>query len=594
MIKKRILSAATAVSILISGTTIQARDISGYKDVKENEWYYQYVKDVSEKQLMTGLNEMTFAPAENLARAQFATILYRMAGEPAITYENKYSDVADGQFYSVPVTWASQTGIITGYSNTDKFGPADSLTREQMATMMYRYAKVSGMDTSEGENVRQNLAPFPDRGRTYPFAYNSMSWVVGKKIITGDRGNLNPQGLVNRAVCAAMLSRLTEAENIPVWIEPEYEDIWVVDKEAWTEEKEIAESFTHDICTECKLDLTQSWLDEDGELDWKEYGKLHALTEDKAKEGELDKEKTNEKEAQQIKSEYQKYLDAHIQMHLDKGESGEWHISDDMFSHVTGYETIKHPEEGHWEKQLAKQGHWGIEGWHEPMYEALWIVDKEAWTEEKEIIEYTVHDVCTDCGIDLYQAFEDVGGSWFNEDGILDSKDYTAFRVAHAKAHLLSGGCGGWHSSAHTYPFVTGYEMVRHPEEGHWEKRLVKEGYWDTPGPHKPVYEDVWVVDQKAWKETKEITGNMPHDLCWCGKDLTQGFLDAGGTFVGYWGKAHKEYSDYKKAHYDTCERTGKLEQSKTSYTVVIGYEEIFHPEEGHWEKRLFKEEECE
>ena len=192
------------VMTLCAGLTVSAKDVSDYNDVHENDWHYSYVKDVSEQGLMTGLNDTTFGPSQKLARSQFATIIYRMYGSPQTSYKALFNDVTDGNFYSVPVTWASQFGVITGYTDgSGNFGSADDITREQLATMLYRYADKLGYDLSVSETANN----FPDKSSVSAFAIDGMNWCISKGIITGDQGKINPQGTVNRAVCATMISR---------------------------------------------------------------------------------------------------------------------------------------------------------------------------------------------------------------------------------------------------------------------------------------------------------------------------------------------------------------------------------------------------
>lgn len=177
-----------------------------YTDVSETDWYYEYAKDVYEKGLMTGMTETTFGPAENLSRAHFAVILYRMEGEPEVTYSEKFPDVADGQFYTEAVLWAAENGIVTGYTHNGYFGPGDEITREQMATMLYRYAKFKEYDVS----ATADISGYPDAANVSEFAKEGMSWCVAEEIIIGDNGALDPQGLTVRAVCATIISRFTE------------------------------------------------------------------------------------------------------------------------------------------------------------------------------------------------------------------------------------------------------------------------------------------------------------------------------------------------------------------------------------------------
>lgn len=183
-----------------------------YKDVSTNAWYYNYVYDVYEKGLMTGMNETTFAPDAALSRAHFATILWRMAGSPNVQYKAKFPDVAAGQFYTTAVMWASEKGIITGYADSGLFKPAEKITREQIATMLYRYAKYKGKNVSN----TASLESFPDSSDVSGFAKAAMKWCVAEGIISGDgsTGKLIPQGNTARAVCATIISRFTSNGSI--------------------------------------------------------------------------------------------------------------------------------------------------------------------------------------------------------------------------------------------------------------------------------------------------------------------------------------------------------------------------------------------
>ena len=181
-----------------------------YSDVHEGDWFYDSVKYVYQEGIMTGLNETTFGPAEDLSRAQFAVILYRMEGSPETEYRDQFKDVSSdpGQFYRDAVMWASSedVGIITGYTEgplAGCFGPADQITREQMAVMMYRYAQYKGYDVTGGE-----LGSFPDGDKVSAFAQEAMGWANSIGLITGnDDGTLAPQGTASRAVCATIIER---------------------------------------------------------------------------------------------------------------------------------------------------------------------------------------------------------------------------------------------------------------------------------------------------------------------------------------------------------------------------------------------------
>lgn len=196
---------------IASGEIYIVSEENGFTDVPPNAWYYDYVSYVDEKGLMTGLNNQYFGAAEELARAQFALILYRMNGEPAVEFEQLFHDISDGIWYTDAVIWAGKEGVVTGYSN-GSFGPGDNITREQMAVMMYRYAESKGYDTSQ----KAEISKFGDAAYVSDFAQEAMQWAYGTGIITGKYGEtmLEPQGNANRAECATIIMRFTEKYGI--------------------------------------------------------------------------------------------------------------------------------------------------------------------------------------------------------------------------------------------------------------------------------------------------------------------------------------------------------------------------------------------
>jgi hypothetical protein len=177
-----------------------------FSDVTSADWFYEPAMYVYDYGYMTGMGGSSrFAPAENLSRAQFACILHRMEGSPKTEYTDKFPDVTEGEFYTEAVLWANQNGILNGYSNGN-FGPADNITREQIAIMMSNYAKYKDYDTSENND----LSGFPDRNSVSSFALSSVKWAVGAGLISGDKGNISPQGNASRAQCAAIIMRFVE------------------------------------------------------------------------------------------------------------------------------------------------------------------------------------------------------------------------------------------------------------------------------------------------------------------------------------------------------------------------------------------------
>lgn len=191
------VSSILTIGILFINT--MNTEASQYPDVKKGSWYYSYVMDVSDRGIMTGYNNGRFGATDRMTRGQFATILWRMSGAPNVGYDGRYPDVSGSVFYATASKWASDTGVITGFKN-GKFGGNEAISREQVATILHHYTK--------GE-ASGNIWSFPDGGRVSEFARAGMSYAVGNNIITGDKGCLNPQGSVSRAVAATMISRLS-------------------------------------------------------------------------------------------------------------------------------------------------------------------------------------------------------------------------------------------------------------------------------------------------------------------------------------------------------------------------------------------------
>lgn len=176
-----------------------------------DDWVIEAIDFVYKRGIMTGMDSSHFGPSLNLERSHFATSLWRIEGKPAVEYNAAaFTDVPDGQFYTSPVMWAKQTGVITGYVN-GAFGPADDITREQIAVMMYRYAKYLGFDTS---SVPGSLDGFPDAGKISDFAQKEVQWAVGMGLIRGDQGRINPQGSAERIQCAIIIQRFMEAYGL--------------------------------------------------------------------------------------------------------------------------------------------------------------------------------------------------------------------------------------------------------------------------------------------------------------------------------------------------------------------------------------------
>ena len=172
----------------------------------DGHWGKEYICFVFAEGLMTGTSGTTFAPNRTLSRAMVATILWRMAGEPATAFEPVFSDVSATapDWYRTAAIWANQNGIVLGSGG--RFNPYDNITREQLAAMMFRYTDFVGGDTSVYEGF--NLNQFHDRTDLSGWAESYKYWAVYNELIQGRNATtLAPQGTATRAEAAAILMR---------------------------------------------------------------------------------------------------------------------------------------------------------------------------------------------------------------------------------------------------------------------------------------------------------------------------------------------------------------------------------------------------
>lgn len=178
-----------------------------FTDLAAGAWYEDAVAYVYRHDLMSGFSEDTFGPNAALSRAQLCQILYNMEGRPAVTGSGSFSDLADGAWYTDAVTWAASQGIVDGYGGL--FGPDDNITREQLASILYRYAQARGDDVSVGEDT--NILSYSDAADVAEYAVSAMQWACGAGVITGiSESALAPRGEATRAQTAAMLMRFCE------------------------------------------------------------------------------------------------------------------------------------------------------------------------------------------------------------------------------------------------------------------------------------------------------------------------------------------------------------------------------------------------
>ena len=173
-----------------------------FTDVSWDHWAYTAIKRMYTRNLMVGVDDKTFAPDLTLTRAMLAVILYARAGEPAVTAENKFSDVPTGQWYTNAVIWAAENGIVAGCGD-GTFRPDAAVTRAQAAVMLCGFAAFSGDDVT----ARADLSAFGDAADVPSWAQAELQWTVARQLIVGRDGKLlAPNDAVTRAEMASILS----------------------------------------------------------------------------------------------------------------------------------------------------------------------------------------------------------------------------------------------------------------------------------------------------------------------------------------------------------------------------------------------------
>ena len=185
--------------------------LNKFTDLSDDAWYSDSAKYVLENGLMKGVTDTTFAPNENLTRAMLVTVLYRAEGEPATNRSIPFSDIDMGAYYANAVSWAKQNGIVNGVTENE-FAPNIDITREQIATIMHRYAMYKGDDVESGENT--NILSYDDSDSISDYAISSMQWATGSGLIKGKtESTLNPLDNATRAEIAAILHRFIEVNK---------------------------------------------------------------------------------------------------------------------------------------------------------------------------------------------------------------------------------------------------------------------------------------------------------------------------------------------------------------------------------------------
>ena len=184
--------------------TPSGKDDWWFDDVAENEWYYDPIKSAYDNGLMSGVSDTEFAPDTDITRGMFITVLHRIDGETKSDVDYNFTDVNENDYFSNAVAWGSENNIISGYSDTE-FAPNDNITREQMVSILKRFAEYKQIDTS----IIDTLDSYSDTEDISDYAVSAFQWACGNEIISGFTDNtLRPKANTTRAQAAAVFNKI--------------------------------------------------------------------------------------------------------------------------------------------------------------------------------------------------------------------------------------------------------------------------------------------------------------------------------------------------------------------------------------------------
>ena len=170
---------ALVLAFSLSVTAFAAVEDTGFADVAADAWYAEAVEYVRDNGLMSGTSATTFAPNDTMTRSMLATTLYREAGSPAVSGSDAFTDTQEDAWYADAVLWASQEGVISGYGN-GLFGTNDPVSREQIATILWRYAGSPSADAGQD---------FADESEIASYAVAAVDWARANGVVNGADGN---------------------------------------------------------------------------------------------------------------------------------------------------------------------------------------------------------------------------------------------------------------------------------------------------------------------------------------------------------------------------------------------------------------------
>ena len=200
----RVFSLLLAAVMLLSAQALATEPAQAFTDVSKQDYFYDAVNWAVEKEITSGVSKDVFAPNRDCTRADFVTFLWRAAGKPVVNYAMNFSDVKESSYYAEAVRWAASLGIVTGLSK-DTFGAVNAVTREQAVTMLWRFAKQQGFDTTQGGMA---IREYADYDSLSAYAREAMAWAVNTEILKGSNNRLLPDAACTRAQLVTLLYRL--------------------------------------------------------------------------------------------------------------------------------------------------------------------------------------------------------------------------------------------------------------------------------------------------------------------------------------------------------------------------------------------------
>lgn len=189
-------------------TSAMAINVDQLVDVEKNDWFYPYVQYVTAQDYMEGIGENKFAPAMEMNRAMFVTVLYRLDEPTGVSGDSQFTDVPAGTWYTEAVNWAVKNGIVLGMGD-NTFAPTASITREQMCTMMSRFVEYRAKKDNKTFKNQSEEKTFADADRISEYAKEAVKKCQLWGLMEGDeKGNFNPLNNATRAEVAAVIKRL--------------------------------------------------------------------------------------------------------------------------------------------------------------------------------------------------------------------------------------------------------------------------------------------------------------------------------------------------------------------------------------------------